>query len=76
MKKWKRKYSVTKVIQLRTHCQGKCTICHKKLDCFSEVISVDHILPLSKWGNSEITNLQITCMQCNAEKADNYEDDE
>jgi len=41
-------------------------ICAK---CESEYrLTVDHIIPLSKGGNNELSNLQVLCAECNASK--------
>jgi 5-methylcytosine-specific restriction endonuclease McrA len=34
---------------------------------------IDHIIPISKGGNSESGNLQVLCRTCNLSKADNVE---
>lgn len=33
-----------------------------------EKLSLDHILPLSKGGNSDSSNLQVLCTECNRKK--------
>lgn len=44
--------------------KGCCASCVKKLDKFH----VDHIMPLYLGGNSDLTNLQILCPDCNLKK--------
>ena len=34
------------------------------------LITIDHIIPLSKGGSSELYNLQTMCFKCNGKKAD------
>lgn len=41
----------------------QCVICSSK-----ESLSIDHILPISRGGNSEDENLQTLCMSCNTKK--------
>lgn len=37
--------------------------------CFSEErLTIDHIIPISKGGGSERTNLQVLCFTCNIKK--------
>lgn len=42
---------------------GKCLMCGKK-----EKLTIDHIVPLSKGGSHEITNIQLLCFSCNSSK--------
>jgi 5-methylcytosine-specific restriction endonuclease McrA len=42
---------------------GKCLACGTAKD-----ISIDHVVPLSKGGSNDITNLQPLCKPCNSSK--------
>lgn len=44
-----------------------CQICGKHL--IDSEIEFDHIIPVSKGGNSEEHNLRLTCFDCNREKS-------
>lgn len=44
----------------------KCPYCNELLD--HKNISMDHILPLSRGGESRIENIQFTCLKCNKQK--------
>ena len=35
-----------------------------------EASTVDHLIPVSKGGSNDLTNLVLCCKQCNGEKAD------
>ena len=37
--------------------------------------TVDHIIPLSKGGAEDFTNLQLLCRKCNVEKGDTILDE-
>lgn len=42
---------------------------HKCLKCgASEYLTIDHILPISKGGGNEASNLQTLCLACNVQK--------
>lgn len=47
----------------------KCNMCGKKFTK-SRVISVDHIIPLSKGGDFMSSNVQALCLSCNCSKND------
>ena len=42
---------------------GKCMICSSTQD-----VEYDHIMPISKGGNSDKSNLQLLCLPCNRSK--------
>jgi len=49
----------------------KCQLCGRNPATEAGVIlHVDHIVPWSKGGETEIGNLQTLCMQCNLGKGD------
>jgi len=45
--------------------EGKCTKCGSR-----EKLEFDHIIPVSKGGNTSERNIQILCEHCNREKRD------
>lgn len=49
---------------------GKCAICECELD---ESFHIDHIIPWSKNGKTNLFNLQPTCKKCNLKKGNEYE---
>ena len=42
---------------------GRCSLCGKR-----ENLSIDHIIPVSKGGSSDDSNLRTLCMDCNNKK--------
>jgi 5-methylcytosine-specific restriction endonuclease McrA len=52
----------------------KCRCCgvdvHDRRDNTPDKAHIDHIVPISKGGNSEPDNLQVLCRTCNLSKAD------
>ena len=49
-----------------TNAKGICAAC----GCRDKPLDVDHILPVSKGGTDEISNLQALCFTCNRQKRD------
>jgi 5-methylcytosine-specific restriction protein A len=47
---------------------GVCAYCNKELSF--ETFTIDHILPKSRGGTNEFSNLTVACKKCNQEKAD------
>lgn len=70
----KEKYTKRKIIptSIRTNiynkAKGRCAICGKFIPC--NEYTIDHIVPLSKGGTDEESNLQCCCLICNQMKQD------
>lgn len=50
---------------LCTHYDHRCLCCWKQ-----KPLTPDHIVPVSKGGSSDITNIQPLCQSCNSRKKD------
>lgn len=44
-----------------------CQVCGKHLP--DNEVEFDHIIPLSKGGSSEVSNIRLTCFKCNRDKS-------
>ncbi|MBU0461565.1 MAG: HNH endonuclease [Nanoarchaeota archaeon] len=51
-------------LKVRKVTKGVCPLCGKKVGL--EKMSVDHIIPLSKGGTNEISNIRAICKNCNS----------
>lgn len=54
---------------LRNQGEIQCGICLKPIR-FREDLTIDHIIPRAKGGNSRLANLQPAHQKCNTAKAD------
>lgn len=48
--------------------RGKCVLCDSDVSglvSLDNIENYDHIVPLSRWGLNDITNLQLLCVPCN-----------
>jgi len=61
-------YQPTKaaIVKLLGEWDGKCKYCAKEITQYH----IDHILPVSKGGSGDITNLAVVCKECNWSKRD------
>lgn len=46
-----------------------CALCGKKSP-YKVIFQIDHIIPMSRGGNTTIDNLQLLCRKCNLRKSD------
>ncbi len=60
-------------IEILERDNWKCQICgclvHDEIINDELKANIDHIIPISKGGNSEINNLQVLCRTCNLSKS-------
>lgn len=59
----RRSVSKTLRMQVYNQAEGRCAICGDFVPY--DDFTVDHIFPVAKGGDNEISNLQCTCHQCN-----------
>jgi ATP adenylyltransferase len=52
--------------QVLSRAQGRCELCGISKD--EKALDVDHIIPRSKGGSDDISNLQALCYTCNRQK--------
>ncbi|MDO8684165.1 MAG: HNH endonuclease signature motif containing protein [Armatimonadota bacterium] len=67
--------SIPRPIQFRVLLRenGVCRLCHQPIPV--EDIHFDHIIPWSKGGPTEESNIQLLCKDCNLKKRNEYEDE-
>lgn len=53
---------------------GKCVVCGRSA-ADGVKLHVDHIIPVSKGGKTELDNLRTLCQDCNLGKSDKYDED-
>lgn len=60
-KEWRAKWN-----EIRDATRGKCLLCNRIVGI--ENMSMDHVVPLSKGGAHEISNIIAICKRCNSKK--------
>lgn len=65
-KELKERWKLTKTLRKLVYERDgyKCKLCGSDTN-----LSIDHIIPISKGGKTEINNLQTLCISCNKKKA-------
>lgn len=57
-------FTLAEWMELRKQFDNRCAICREV-----KKLSVDHIIPISKGGKNDISNIQPLCMDCNRKKS-------
>ncbi|MFL9943721.1 HNH endonuclease [Paraburkholderia graminis] len=61
------KYTKKQIDALMFLQKCKCASCRNSL---KEAFHIDHVMPLSKGGSNDISNIQLLCPDCNRRKSD------
>ncbi|MDZ7364136.1 MAG: HNH endonuclease [candidate division KSB1 bacterium] len=48
--------------------EGRCEYCQSMADYATEKFAVEHVMPVSRGGTSELDNLALSCSGCNGHK--------
>ena len=62
------RFSLETRTQIATRANLRCEYCRSPEQYSISRFSVEHVMPLSKGGTSEISNLALSCQQCNNHK--------
>src|SRR5687768_2153712 len=58
-------FTIDELKHLRVTQSHQCPHCERKVK-----LIVDHVVPFSRGGNNEITNICLICRRCNSSKGD------
>ena len=56
--------------QVRERAGGRCEYCRMHQSLQGGTFHIEHVVPLSRGGDSELTNLALACPGCNLHKSD------
>ncbi len=48
--------------------EGRCEYCQSMTDYATQTFAVEHVMPVSRGGTSELDNLALSCSGCNGHK--------
>jgi hypothetical protein len=54
--------------KVASRAQGRCEYCQCRADCSANPFVIEHIIPVSGGGESELANLAFACPGCNGHK--------
>ncbi len=63
-------YTAQEVSEQFDRQKGRCYWCSKKLDKKKRTYHVDHVIPLTRGGSNDISNVVIACPHCNMSRND------
>lgn len=61
-------FTMKEWVEVKEKQKNICLMCHKKEP--EIILTIDHIIPLSKGGENYISNIQGLCFNCNSSKKD------
>lgn len=64
------KFSYTDALKHLGGLQCKCYLTGRSIDITTDDFELDHIIPVSKGGPCELSNMGITCPEANRSKTD------
>ena len=56
-------------LELFKKSDKKCCYCQRELICAALLVA-DHVIPLAKGGSNHISNIVLSCAECNTKKGD------
>jgi len=59
--------------EVRSRAQGRCQYCRMHQALQGATFHLEHIIPKSAGGSSDLANLALACPSCNLQKADRSE---
>ncbi|MGB0386600.1 MAG: HNH endonuclease [Ardenticatenaceae bacterium] len=65
--------TITKRNEVRKRAKGRCEYCRTSERITGYALEIDHIMPVSLGGSSEIVNLCNACRRCNGYKSDHIQ---
>lgn len=65
--------TTTKRNKVRKRAKARCEYCRTSERITGYALEIDHIIPESQEGSSEIDNLCLACRRCNSYKSDHLQ---
>jgi hypothetical protein len=64
----RRKFSIAERSYIELRAGRHCEYCKSSMDFTAEIFHIEHIIPVSKGGTHELSNLALSCSGCNIRK--------